>query len=151
MCPRSLTWTSIWGEKKQNDTRCSPPSLCSHHPSLCVCGRVSDEKQCCPTGTEHYSRGGSKRAPWKEEGWVVFRPVWLFSFKQCVGRHSEAHRHAIPSPTDIILHQSQRGNADGWGGRGEGDWTEELFRLGGGGIKIEGSVVKDLRAHLPLA
>ncbi len=109
-------------------------------PLCAFVGVCEREKQCCPAAPEHYSGCGGEKGAWKEEGWVAFRPVWSFPSKQCVGRPSEAHRHAIPSPTDIMLHQQHRGDAVGWQGRGEEDWTEELFRLrrdkdGGGRCK----------------
>ena len=119
MCLMSPTEQAYEGKKKtQNHTRCLP-RLCYQHPSLCFSGCVREEKQYCPTEAQHYNGEESERGAWKEEGLVVFRPVCLFP-SDCVGRPSEAHRHAIPSPTNIVVHQSFRGNTDGRGGRAEG-------------------------------
>lgn len=116
------------------------PRLCSPPPSapLWVC---EGDKQCCPAEPEHYSGVRSEMGAWKEEGWVVFRSRVAFPVQQCVGRPRRAHRHAIPSPTDIILQQAgtQRGQGRHWGQRGrrshrETFQTEE--KEGGGCRKV---------------
>lgn len=61
---------------------------------------------------------------------MVFRSRVAFPVQHCVGRPRRAHRHAIPSPTDIILQQAgtQRGKTDAED-RGGGGRTERLFKL----------------------
>lgn len=54
---------------------------------------------------------------------------------------------AIPSPTDIIIHQPHRGNADGRGGGGGLKQTEQRNFSDWGGIKMEEGVVRETWAH----
>lgn len=97
--------------------------------SLCAVLGVWVGKQCFPAESQRYSSGGSEKGALKRGGLGGIQARVAFSFKQCVGRPSGAHRHAIPSPTDIILHQPHRGDAGGVRRGGTTDWTEELFRL----------------------
>lgn len=70
-------------------------------------------KQCFPAEPLHYSSGGSEKGALKRGGMGGIQARVAFSFQQCVGRPSGAHRHAIPSPTDIILRQPHRDDAGG--------------------------------------
>ena len=73
---------------------------------------------------------GVKRGAWKEEGLGGIQARVAFFLPTVCGktlwgtqtRHSFTHRH-YNTPA------KHRRNADAWGGRGEGGWTEELFRL----------------------
>lgn len=135
MCPeRTYKQDYRMGEKKNPTHRFTtgrphpPESLLS--ACLFVCLWVCEwEKQCRPVpqspSTTVVVWGGGRKGAWKE---VVFK-LMSFSFNQWVRRPSGAHRHAIPSPTDIIIRQPLRGSADGWGGRGAAARTQELFTL----------------------
>lgn len=78
MCLLSPSEQAYGREKTQNHTLSSPPSLCYHQPSLCVCGCVSERNNAIPQSPGTIVMEGVKRGAWKEEGWMVFRPVWLF-------------------------------------------------------------------------
>lgn len=63
-----------------------------------------------------------------------------FSFKECVGRPSGAHRHAIPSPTDIIIYS--RTEAAQTGEEGKVKLTEQRNFSDWGGVKDGGGCCK---------
>lgn len=130
------------GEPNKNHTRSSPQVFVVIRP-LCVfvCERERETLLSCKARALQCWCGW--KGCLKRGGLGGIQACVSFSFKQCVGRPSVAHRHAIPSPTDNIIHQPHRGNADGWGGRGEAGWTEELFRVSGdkdGGGRCKGDM-----------
>lgn len=90
---------------------------------LCWC--VSERNNAVPHRPRTTLEVGLKRALEKKRAGLYSR-LWRLcvslSLKQCVGRPSGAHRHTIPSSSDIIIHQQQRGDTDGWrkGGWGWG-------------------------------
>lgn len=117
--------------RKHRITPCPPPPKSLLSPALFVCLWVCEwEKQCYPTEPGHYSNGGSEKGCLKRGGLDGIQACVAFSSSSNnVWEDPVGHRHAIPSPIDISIHQPDRRNADGQGGWGERDWTEELFRL----------------------
>lgn len=68
--------------------------------------------------------------------------------KECVGRPSGAHRHAIPSPTDIIISGCTEAGQTGE----EREVKEsEQRNFSDWGLKMAEGVVKEMQAHLSLA
>lgn len=120
MCLLSPSEQAYGREKTQNHTLSSPPSLCYHQPSLCVCGCVSERNNAIPQSPGTIVMEGVKRGAWKEEGWMVFRPVWLFPPAPTMcgktlwvteTRHSFTHRHYY---TPAAQTQCRRARRVGW-------------------------------------
>lgn len=125
--------TSIWQERKpENHTQYPPPRPLFSTPSLCVCGCVSEDKQCCPTEPEYYRHGGSKKGgAWKERAGVVFRPYSLLLLNVCgktlwgaQTRHSFTHGHYTTpgAQRPCRLHRVRR---EGWGRLNRGTFQTE--------------------------
>lgn len=87
------------------------------------------------------STSAVQRGEWKgceERGGLGGIQVYVaFPFKGYVGRPSEQNRHAITSPTNIVLHQLHTDNADGGAGREhrEGNCKQKNFSDWGGGVE----------------
>lgn len=107
---------------------------------VCFCWHVSERNNAVPHRPHTTLVVGLKRALKKRRAGLYscsWRLRESLSFKQCVGRPSGAQRHTIPSSSDIIIHQQQRGDTDGWRKRGWGWKVGGWDRLNRGTFQYE--------------
>lgn len=137
------------GENTDSHPVLPPKSLLS--PSLFVRLWVCEwEKQCCPAEPEHHSGGGGgervlekRRAEWHSGPCGLFLPtVCGKTLWGTQTRHSFTHRHYVTPAAQRRCRRCEEGGVK---------QTEQRNFSGWGGIMMEGAVVREMWAHLPLA
>lgn len=148
MCTMSPTEQAYKGRKHRITPSPPPKSLLS--PSLFVRSWVCErEKQCCPAEPEHHSDGGGERVLEKRRAEWHSGPCGLFLPTLCgktlwgtQTRHSFTHRHYVTPAAQRRCRRCEEGGVKQTEQRNFSDW---------GGIMMEGAVVREMWAHLPLA